>query len=203
MSPTGYTAPVADGKVTDFATFALACARAFGALAPMRDASPDAPVPDRFEPSDHYARELAKARARLEQLGRMSPELAAHNAEEAYQRALGDHTRYLAGQMETRRRYQAMLDRVHAWTPPSKDHEELKKFMVDQLAESLRFDCEWRPEAPRRLSGREWLEQEIERSERDVKYHATEHGEEIARTARRNTWIAQLRQSLDATESAA
>lgn len=35
--PTGYTASVQEGKVTEFRDFAMECARAFGALVMMRD----------------------------------------------------------------------------------------------------------------------------------------------------------------------
>ena len=64
--PTGYTASVADGRVTEFAPFALQCARAMGALIMMRDEPHDAPIPERFEASDYYSKSLAEARERLE-----------------------------------------------------------------------------------------------------------------------------------------
>lgn len=47
--PTGYTADVQSGKVTDFAEYAMNCARAFGALVLMRDDPSDADIPERFE----------------------------------------------------------------------------------------------------------------------------------------------------------
>ncbi|VTR91619.1 unnamed protein product [Gemmata massiliana] len=34
-----------------------------------------------------------------------------------------------------------MLEHVRAWEPPSTDHENLKQFMIDQLRESIDFDC--------------------------------------------------------------
>lgn len=58
--PTGYTAAIADG--IDFKTYALSCARAFGALVEMRDEPANAPIPEEFKPSSYYVTSLASAR---------------------------------------------------------------------------------------------------------------------------------------------
>ena len=63
--PTGYTADVMDGKVTDFKLFAMQCARAFGALVIMRDEPLNAEIPDEFSPSNYHFQELEQARERL------------------------------------------------------------------------------------------------------------------------------------------
>lgn len=65
---TGYTHPVAEGTVTDFATFALDCARAFGALITIRDDPPGTPIPDEFTPSTWNAEAKEGAEARLAEL---------------------------------------------------------------------------------------------------------------------------------------
>jgi hypothetical protein len=49
--PTGYTAAVADGTITEFPDFAMQCARAFGTLVLMRDEPQDAAIPEKFEPA--------------------------------------------------------------------------------------------------------------------------------------------------------
>lgn len=50
--PTGYTADLHDGKDVTFDQFVKQCARGMGALVTLRDAPWDAPLPERFEPSD-------------------------------------------------------------------------------------------------------------------------------------------------------
>lgn len=52
--PTGYTAAVCDGKITEFPAFALQCARAFGALITMRDDAMNAPIPEEIKPDTSY-----------------------------------------------------------------------------------------------------------------------------------------------------
>lgn len=63
--PTGYTAPIYEGKQITFPEFAMQCARAFGALIDMRDDPMDSPIPDAFVPDTYHARELVKAREQL------------------------------------------------------------------------------------------------------------------------------------------
>ena len=64
--PTGYTADVADGKITEFTEYALQCARAFGACIMLRDDPVSSEIPE-FEPSDYSAKELAEAEKDLSQ----------------------------------------------------------------------------------------------------------------------------------------
>src|SRR5438309_7441629 len=86
--PTGYTADVGNGKVTDFATFALTCARGFGALITMRDDPMDAEIPDEF-PVDEYAmRAYIADSERLNELRAMDAEEAERQADTAYTDAL-------------------------------------------------------------------------------------------------------------------
>ena len=65
--PTGYTAELME-KGEPFNRFVMRCARAFGALIDLRDAQMDAPIPEKFEPSDYHVKALAKALAELERL---------------------------------------------------------------------------------------------------------------------------------------
>ena len=72
--PTGYTAAIADGVT--FEQFALNCARAFGALIDMRDEPSDAPIPERFEPSNYHEKKIAEINDELVRLKEMSQDEA-------------------------------------------------------------------------------------------------------------------------------
>jgi membrane-bound lytic murein transglycosylase len=196
--PTGYTHGVADGKVTDFPTFAMECARAFGALISMRD-DYDAPVPDEFQPSDYHAVQLEEARLRLTELQALTPEQAEERAAEAYVKACESNAQFKANTDEKRRRYEAMLEQVRAWEPPTAEHVELKRFMEAQLTDSIRHDCEWQPEEPVRQSWSEWLDDQLKQAHSSIRYHASEDAAERARIAGRNAWVKGLRESLQAT----
>ncbi len=62
--PTGYTAILME-KGQTFQEFIMGCARAFGALIEMRDSPNDAPIPDKFEPSDYHAKRIIELREKL------------------------------------------------------------------------------------------------------------------------------------------
>lgn len=195
--PTGYTADVKDGKISDLRVFVMRCARAFGALVEMRDDAPDAPIPDAFQPSTYHTQALVTVRTKLARLKRMTTAQADRAVSKAYAEAMSEWERAERERETTRTRYAAMLAKVRAWEPPSSEHVELKRFMVQQLDESIRFDCgdtsEWKP---KRLNGAAWLAKEIERAEADVAYHEEHLAEDVTRAAERTRWVQQLRDSL-------
>jgi hypothetical protein len=192
--PTGYTDPVQSGKITEFPEFAFNCARAFGALVMLRD-DHNAPIPDKFEPSNYHAKALQEAHAALARLSAMSREQADAAAADEFAAAMANHATNVQRCRDDRKRYQAMLDKVLAWQPPTEHHAGLKTFMIEQLTESIKFDCN-EYEAPQQQPGREWLQSRLEMAHRDIAYHSKEHTAEVQRAAERTEWIKQLRASL-------
>lgn len=194
--PTGYTAAIAEGIT--FKQYALNCARAFGALIMMRDDPADAPIPEKFEPSNWHTERLQEASERLTQLRLMNHSDAESAALAAYGDATREYDKRLAEREVLRKKYEAMLAQVVAWQAPSQDHLEYKAFMEKQIRESIDFDCSDYGERPRLQSGAEWLSAAIKKAEWDVAYHTKEDAKERERTAGRNQWIKQLRDALPA-----
>lgn len=200
--PTGYTADVADGKVTDFRTFALRCARQFGATIMQRDDPLDEP-PKHREPSDYYEKQLAQAKARYAELVAMTPEQAEDAARAEYGQRRAQAAEWQRKKDETRNRYNAMLAEVMAWEPPTAEHVGLKKFMIDQLVESRKFDCHnYASDEVERLDGADWLERERTRTFESIGRYAKEVAEEQARCDGANAWIDALYASLAPLASA-
>lgn len=194
---TGYTADVQSGKVTDFRTFALRCARAFGALISMRDDPIYAVIPEKFEPSDFYSKNLAEAKERLATLHAMTLEQAQAEATKEFEKHMSEAREYETKMSEQRSRYEAMLSKVDAWMPPTNEHRGLKDFMQKQLNESIDFDCSgsyWN--TPKLLSGEEWLRAKIDEEEKNVTYYITKATEECERAAGRTEWVQALMKSL-------
>lgn len=197
--PTGYTADVQSGKVTEFSAFAMQCARAFGALITMRDDPPDASIPEEFAPSSYNAKRLEEARQELARLIAMTADERQAAADAAHTKAVASWDRYEAERVAQRERYEAMLTKVDAWQPPTPDHGEMKKFMQQQLSESIRFDCSGRSSPrPEPKSADEWYAAAVSQSSRDVEYHTKEHAKEVERAINRTEWVRALRQSLAA-----
>lgn len=199
--PTGYTTDVGSGKVTDFATFAMQCARAFGALISMRDDPLDKPVPDEFQPSKYNSERLTEARAELSRLQALSVDQQAAEADKAYRESVASWDAHEAKKAATRVRYEAMLAKVDAWHPPTPDHVEMKRFMRQQLTESIRFDCgpAYAPR-PTPIPRSQWYEAALDKARRDIDYHSTEASKEIERTRSRTEWVKALRTSLAETK---
>jgi hypothetical protein len=195
--PTGYTADVQSGKVTEFPEFAMQCARAFGALISMRDEPASAPIPDEFKPSDYNAEALKKAEAELARLLGMSLAEVNAAAQSAYEQAVEAWERRDRLRTEHRARYNAMLQKARAWTPPTIEHEELKKFMIEQLTESIHFDTVSKHDAkPEKQEPGDWYRWIVEQARRNVDYRAKAHREEVQRARERTEWVRALRDSL-------
>ncbi|MFJ2541067.1 hypothetical protein [Pseudomonas sp. NPDC087614] len=195
--PTGYTADIKDG--ISFSTFALNCARAFGATITLRDEPGGGEkIPERFEPSDYHAKALDADRETLAALESMTQR-------ECELKAAADHTEAEVQRLsrikehdDLRQRYEEMLKCARLWIPPSEEHACLKEFMIQQITDSLKWDCDTSYYATPTpvLSGLEWLESAKEKTISSIAYHKKAYADEVARTEQRNTWISALRASL-------
>lgn len=196
--PTGYTHDVAEGKVITIKDFAMSCARAFGALISMRDEPMDAEIPEAFEVPTYYAEQVTKHEAKLHKLRSMSPA----EAQAACQASHRAELRAWASRCDDRAmklvRYQSMLQQVEAWAVPTLEHIELRDFMAEQIATSVKYDCEpWSGEQmPVLQRWPDWLRQQIAKAEWDVAYYRENRAKEVARMKSRNEWLSALRGSL-------
>jgi hypothetical protein len=193
--PTGYTAAIA--KDITFEQFVMGCSRAMGAMIMMRDEPSDAPIPERFEPSDYSAKKLAESQAELARLQCFTGNDATGAAKDEYAAAVLQHAEHAKKDAELRAKYDAMLARVMAWEAPTADHQGFKVFMVEQIKGSIRFDCgmEHYP-TPEQKTGAAWLAAAIAKASKDIAYHSKAHAEEVERTEGRNAWLSALRASL-------
>lgn len=195
--PTGYTSRIADGIT--FSEFAMSCARAMGALIMIGDEPANAPIPERFEPSDYHDKRLIAAQAEFDRLRRITPEQAEEKARIEFIEESARHAEAIQNKAGLRQKYESMLDQVKAWQPPTPDHEGMKKFMVEQIVSSIEFDCNdsyYRDNPPKQKSITDWLEQKVSNALHDIEYHRKGRDEEIARTESRNAWLKALRDSL-------
>lgn len=194
--PTGYTYPVADGKITEFSDFALSCARAFGALITMRDDPSDALIPEEFKPSDYSEKRLAESHARLAEIQGMSVEQVKAAAQAAYDEAMASHLKYEAGEELAEQRLNAMREKVMEWSPPTAEHVGLKDFMIEQINVSRRGT--YRSKPPEQTTPAEWQRAQIETLHKDIAYNAGEQAKEVERARGRTEWVKTLRASLAA-----
>jgi hypothetical protein len=201
--PTAYTSPIADGIT--FNEYAMGCARAFGALIMMRDDPQNTEIPESFEASKYHKEAIEKEVAELNHLLTMDYATAAKKAREEHQKHIDYHAGEITKGEFLAAKYKAMLAEVEAYESPSSDHDNFKKFMADQITESMKFDCESNHhreaiESARFMSGEEWILNEKNRLDDSIAYHQREHQKELDRTNNRNEWVRKLRESLEKTQ---
>lgn len=194
--PTGYTAKIPDG--IDFRTYAMDCARAFGACIMLRDEPGGGEaIPDEFEPLDYNRKRIEEATAELSRVLAMTAEERDEAARSEYAVGVAAAARRKREVAATRAAYEAMLEQVRAWNPPTADHVGLREFMEQQIVDSIEFDCNEDPETESPLlTGEEWARNRIECLRDDIALSQKRHAEEVERTAQRNAWIKALRAAL-------
>ena len=195
--PTGYTAALME-KGQTFQEFIMGCARAFGALVEMRDSPFDAPIPDKFEPSDYHTIQLTKAREKLATLKAMSFE-DRESFGQAEKKADVEHIRqWFEKDTMQNKRLDDMIAQVQAWNPPTNDHQELKDFMLQQLGVSkndVQYIKTSLDEATNKPAMAYYVAA-VSNAAGSIKYHTEEYAKEVERTNKRTEWVQQLRESI-------
>ncbi|TWT30519.1 hypothetical protein KOR42_54580 [Thalassoglobus neptunius] len=200
--PTGYTDGVQSGKITEFNEYAILCARAFGATIMMRDDPLDAEIPE-FEPSTFYRDKLEQATKELAEFESMTSEQRRTMHEQEHAEKVATAETYISERNEQRQRYEAMLEKAKAFTPPTAEHEGLAKFMVEQLEQSIEHDCGsdyWENEKVKTPFD-EWEKQRLESLRDKIGRYAGEWQGEQTRTEGRNRWVRELRKELETGET--
>lgn len=197
---TGYTDPVRHGQSAR--DFMISCARAMGVAITMRDEPRSKQIPKEFEPSDWHVKQGIQAQQRLDELKAMSTEQVASQARKAYDDAISRHRQLEKDREQTRKAYESVLAKVQMWTPPTADHEGYKQFMVDQLIDSIKWDCDsaWPEPDISDYVPEIWYENQLSSCLRDIRYHRKNYQEELQRIADRNAWLKAFWDSLPEEE---
>lgn len=195
--PTGYTAALHDGEQS-FEDYALGVARGFGALIMMRDAPADAEIPDVFEPGDYYVKRVADLRSELDAVSNMSDARLAQVQADEITEAEERLAAFRAERDARRTRYEAMLARARAYEPPTPDHVGLKETMVQQLVQSIDFDCggRYEPAVSPALPLDEYRAARVTKAGDDLTCAIKSLEEEQERADGRTAWVQALRESL-------
>lgn len=192
--PTSYTAPVLAGEITTVEQYALICARAMGACIMMRDDPLDVPIPERFEPSTkYYDGALAEAEAVIAEVSALTDAECETRSATEFQEKLADQLRYEKNEALGLARYKTLLDQVQKWDCRA---EGLKEFMMQQLVQSIGFDCSAHaPPELKQFTGPEWRELTLLEASANADRARENIAKEIERTNGRNAWLSDLRAS--------
>lgn len=192
IMPTGYTDNIKEGIT--FKDFALQCSRSFDALINMRDELFDAPI-KYSEPSDYNKKQIERLRTELDKLCALSTGEIEQLHDKEYTKELLSWESNKLQIEKLLSKYNIMIKNVRKWIPPTKEHDGLKKFMIEQIEESIRFDCTIY-DKPQKTNVGLWFSEKKESLQKSIDYNIGEDIKEIQRTNKRNQWIKKLIDSL-------
>lgn len=199
--PTGYTAPIYEGEENfTFKKFVMRCARNFGALVEMRGEPLDAEIDfDKlFQPSDYYKKALERVEKEYQEF-LDNPPTEEKLGEEYDKKVNNDFEKFLEQSKMKEAlqvRYAAMLEQVKAWEPPTKEHNNLKEFMISQLQESMDYDCV--VYSPHTDDREEYIKYHMSPDPllKEIAYYKGRYEKEVELCNNRKQWVIKLMESL-------
>ena len=205
--PTGYTSYIKDGKITSGKEFLKLCTRAFGIAVDLKDESLDVPTPNHFEPDPYYEKAYKDSLASREKAYSMTLEEVKEDIISKYDDNKGRAAKILEGYKDEDKKYLKVREEVEKWTPPTSEHENLKKFCLEQIDMSLN------------TSLYKWYEEDINKeldtsddtikkcidilrdnADKQVKRRYEKWQEELKRVEEKNLWMKQFLNSLENTK---
>jgi hypothetical protein len=195
--PTGYTNKVSEGKEKTLKGYALECARAF--FIECRDSN-DKITLNKKADTKYYDEKIKKIKEELKSLNKMSNsvdfQFAADNEHKEYMKIIEQINK---DRLEMKARYLAMLDKIQKWKVTS-DLMNLKKFMIQQLQDSIEWDCSTdhinNNISLKKKTGKEWYNDKYKKLDNDLLYCEKERQKIIDATKKRNVFVKQLMESL-------
>lgn len=197
--PTGYTWKIRDGEIKNGKDFILLCARAFGACIDMREESLDAKIPDEFKPNTYHKEQLIKAQNDLIKFKNMSIEEVQKIVNQEHVEVVEYNKKYYKELLEIKSKYLNILADVYSWQEATEEHKELKKYSIQQIEDSIKWDCGHMDDYLKPVekeSAKSWLKRQIDKCQKDIVYYTEKQKEENERVAGRNKWIRELKDSL-------
>jgi hypothetical protein len=187
--PTGYTAHIIDGDITNAQEFAKVCAHAF--MFNMRDAAPGESLrfPERND--SYYAEELPNRLAELAAWDGLDEE-GRYAKWSDYAIAMEKSCADAKAEAEKNRRaLETVLAEVKRIDVPE-THANFKKFMIEQITETMKFDGTFNEKYYHVQPYEEWVDARRGYILRNIEY-ATKHMQEAEqRHQESRKWISTL-----------
>lgn len=136
--PTGLTCGISEGMV--FKEFVLSCSKQFGALIHMKDLSSDTPI-IKQEIDPYYSESVKKAEKDYNNYIKLSQEEKERRMKDEWISGIDHHKKEIIKRRKLEEKYIEMLKKVKNWISPSEEHIKLKQFMIDQINDSIKYDC--------------------------------------------------------------
>jgi len=162
---------------------------------------PSEAKPSYIDLGTYHIEQIAIIERDIENLKNLSIEDARKASVEEYIEEKLGISKKIAELIDLEAKYRDMLASVDNWQVPTKEHNGLKEFMIDQINESIKFDCAlgfWQNRLVEIevLSGADWIADKLKEKRAQIRYHKSAHESEILRCKRQHEWINALYNSL-------
>jgi len=192
--PTGYTAGIINGTTKDFNEYAKHCERAFSIH--LRDEPFDSEYKPRT-PSDYHTKAITKSKETLKEIEVLEDITIIERERLRLLDSLKYHKEGIEKDKKSKSKLDEFLLKAKAFKAPTKTHTGIAEFMVTQIEETIKFDCD-----------RAYHKDELEKVEKqllsidadsvkgglktqatkDLAYHTKEHEAELKRCRESNKW---------------
>lgn len=202
--PTGYTSYIKDGKITSGKEFLKLCTRAFGIAVDLKDESLDVPTPNHFEPHPYYEKAYKDSLMSREKAYSMTREEVKEDIISKYNDNKGRAEKILEEYKDEDEKYLKVREEVEKWIPPTPEHENLKKFCLEQIDMSLNTSlyawCEEDINKELDTSDdtvRKYIDNLKDYADEKLKRAYKNWQEELRRVEEKNLWMKQFLDSLE------
>lgn len=200
--PTGYTANVANGKITSLKDYIESCIPAF--MIYFRDKNNiNAREPLKFD--FYYANALAEAEKKYADFMNSSEEEKILLYKEYLDERIDYANKRLIENKETISRYKNMLSKLANFKSPSAAHDNFVKFLTSQLQDSIEFDNVLEMysnelERYRNLSFEKFIEDREKDLLDDIAYYKKESIREQESANQNVQWLSKILEAIDAID---
>ena len=202
--PTRYTSYIKDGKITSGKEFLKLCTRAFGIAIDLKYESLDVPTPNHFEPHPYYEKAYKDSLVSREKAYSMTFEEVKEDIISKYHDNKGRAAKILEEYKDEDKKYLRVREEVEKWIPPTPEHENLKKFCLEQIDKSLNTVLyEWcEKDINKELDTsddtiKKYIDILRDNADKQVKRRYEKYQEELKRVEEKNLWMKQFLDSLE------
>lgn len=206
--PSGYTNGILTGETSTFQDFAKKCMRAFGATIHMREENMDKEYTPRV-PSSYHENKIKENQKDLKKWESISDDEILNLELSNISKSIEYHEQRIIEIALNSEKINNILQKVNEWIPPTEEHIGIKDFMIQQLTDTLRHDCddsyhiEGLAEYKDKLDTfkvEDVRQEHILEFEKAIIYHTKQLDKEIDRCEKSNKWVEELINSLQTSK---
>ena len=192
--PTRYTEKLMESGQT-FQEFILECTKQFIII---QDNPDNMPIPDKFKPSKYTIKKLIQLKKKLERFKSMNAEEIINFNKKSKTKKINFYIENYEKALNENNLLRKMEIQVYKWIPPTKKHQKLKDFMLQQINIS-KNDIDFLHTLiliEKTKSETSYYTEAIENILKDIKYYITKKEKEIIQAQERTEWMQELKLSI-------